>query len=149
MTHREDVARMRDIVEVRTLQRRAAEMQALQAQADLRQADQTRVTHLDHIETQQQGWAQSLDARRLDLNLMRAWSAAIGTAHAELRGLDVARDEAEAVRAHAGLAWNAAIARADVAEELALAARQRARRRRDEAALAEMADRLIQGRRVP
>jgi hypothetical protein len=142
MSRLKDVRTLRKIAEVRSIQRQSAEAEVARAAAATRRVEAQRAARLARLESSEQGWAALLGAPTLNLSLAAAWSAEVLDGEAELGRADanlaLARDE----QSQRNGAWSQAIARADNADDMARNAARRASRRREEAALAELADRV-------
>ena len=142
MARRLDVSVMDKVVEVRRVQRLAAEMRAGEAAASLREIDRRRAQGLEALQEDQERWLQCFAGASLDLGSAGAWSTAVLTAEAQLNRIHAERIDAEAERARRADAWRGAITRSDVAKDLARTARNQRRRQREEAALEAVADRF-------
>lgn len=144
MGDRQTLKILGQVVETRDLRRRQAEArvgrEAARGEALLIRRWQEDARLADsHLQ-----WAQCLDAPRVSLEALAGWSAAIETDAATLRRTDLEITLARAEEERARLAWRASLAHRDAAEALRADAARKARRREDEAALAEVSDRASQ-----
>ena len=137
----DDVRALGRIVEVRRIQRLAAEMQVADAVAAIHQLEGSRGENLDRLWEQEASWSREVSGGRFNLHLASVWSSAISIGEATIRQLSSRIDDAEDNKKRRCEDLHVAIARADAAEDLAKAASRRLTRLRDEASLAEMADR--------
>lgn len=128
---------LKAVAEIRALQNSAAELAALRAAGDARDAAAKREEAQAEVAALDAGWARSLD----DPALARAWFAAIGEGRLAERRAAEAEQAAAARLSEKRGAWQAATARADAASGQARSAARAVARRRDEARLGEIEDR--------
>ena len=137
------------VMEVRGVQRRAAEMQVLKADAELRQLDDRRHRSVEKLKGEMEAWSRSVTGRSVGLEIAAAWSRTILQGEAELDRTDLQIDQAKAERTRLGHEWAAASARSDAARTMGERALRRARRQREEQDLSNFADQFAQRRRAP
>ena len=142
MTRRDKTRMLQKIVEVRAVQRQAAEQRVAEAnrtlaRLDARQAEQREVLHGDRAQ-----WKAVLSAPSLSLSLVGAWSAEILKGEVALRETAQDIETARSDKAGRSQAWHMASARADAAEELAARAETADRHRLEETRLNEVTDRF-------
>jgi hypothetical protein len=142
MTHRDKTRMLQKIVEVRAVQRQAAELKVAEANQALARLNARQAEQQEILRGDQGQWKAILSASSLSLSLVGAWSAEIQKGEVALR--DTAReiDLAQAEKADRGRDWRMASARADAADELAARAETADRRRLEEARLNEVTDRF-------
>lgn len=142
MTLRDKSRQLREIVEVRVVQRQAAELKVAEAnqaiiRLTIREAEQRQALRRD-----QDQWKAALAAPSLSLPLLGAWSAEILKRQADFaetgRDIGVAQSE----KADRSQAWHHASALADAAEQMSDRAETADRRRREETRLNDIADRF-------
>ena len=144
MRRRRELATMRKIVEVRDLQRLAAEMRAARAAEALTALDEKRAEGERRLDTEQARWAEWVGRPSLDLQMTNALSSLVLAEQDGLQRLDGEIAEAQEVKTTAAEDWMQASARLETAEDLTKAAARRVRRWREEAALVEAHDRFAQ-----
>lgn len=135
---------IKKIFEVRKVQRLAAEMQVMQATAKLRQLDASREESVNRLRSDFDCWSQVVSGPSLGLHFAGAWSNVILRGEAELGGINAQIGKAEDERTRRGEEWRAAQARADAAKAMGDRALRHERRLREEAELADVADRFMQ-----
>lgn len=146
MTRAREAARvLGKVVEVRLLQRRAAEMKVARSNASLRAVKDTQDDVSHGVQGQQAAWEAALAAPRPDLTLLAAWSGAVARGETRLQALATEVSTAEQRKTERTAEWRAALAKAEAAETLGKAALRRASLQQEEAALAEAADRATRG----
>ena len=129
------------IAEIRGLQSRAAELDAVRAAGERRAAEERRTDCAERLAGTEAGWAATVGGGAFDPELARHWFAALEAGRAEQHRLDeiaaAAGEELERRRSD----WQAASARTDAAREQSRIAGRRAGHRREEARLAAVEDR--------
>lgn len=135
---------MKQIMQVRRVQRMAAEMQVMRANAEMQQLDAQRVESVEKLQDEQSRWSQVVSGPSLSLHEAGAWSKVILRGDAELIGIESQIRDAEEERVRRNGEWRATRARADAAKVMADRVYRRERRLREEAELGEAADRFIQ-----
>jgi hypothetical protein len=147
MDRRDTTRRLREVAEVRELQRSAAESEAARAAAAESEARSGREAGSARLQREQEGWSALVEGRSFDPAMAGAWSSAIGQREDELDELDQALDAAANERERKATRWHAAEAQARAADAEARRSARDAARHREEAALAEAADRASRTRR--
>lgn len=147
MSGRDEVRRTREILEVRVLQRRAAEQQVEREAARCRSLDDARDESLSRLAALHESWSASITGATLGLTMAGAWSVALGREFDGLSQLDLDIAEAQDDRRSAAEAWRGAMAREEAADTLTRMTARRARRRAEEFVLGEVADSIA--RRSP
>jgi hypothetical protein len=135
------------IVEVRDAQRFAAESAAARAAADLERLERRRADDQATRDAQVDQWKRAMTDASLGLGIARVWTGAVAASEGGLRRLDVEIDNAEVHLEQRRDAWRLARAHTDVAQDLALKATRGEQRRRESAALNELADRMTRRKR--
>jgi hypothetical protein len=136
------------IAAIRRLQSRAAEIEAMRAGREREQAAQRQAESDAALAEAQRGWESTLEGA-FDPGLARHWSADVDRRQAVSKAADTEANEAELRLRDKRAAWNAADARAEVAEDRQRAAKGAAARHREEARLEEIEDRATrQGKRI-
>jgi hypothetical protein len=133
---------LREIVEVRAVQRQAAELKVAEANRALTELDARQTRQRQTLEADQRLWKAAMSAPSLPLSLARAWSAEILKGEAALGETGREMDQARSEKADRGRVWHMASARAEAAEDLAIRAETADRRRLEEARLNEVTDRF-------
>ena len=141
MARPRDIRTLNRILDVRLVQRMAAEMEVARADAALRDLEARRCESLGVLQEEQESWSGSVAGSPINLDMAACWSSAILEREAGLRSLDTQVAGAEDDKRRMNGAWRDSMAREDVAESLARSARRSARRRREESALGDLADR--------
>lgn len=142
MSRRDRARILTEIVAVRQVQERAAKMAVGRANAELEALGQARSVADDRLEQDQRRWTAAMAGPGLDPGLAGAWSAAVLRAEGEVRDVDVRIGQAEAQKARRSDDWRIALSRADLAADLAGKARRARDRADEEAALADLTDRI-------
>jgi hypothetical protein len=143
MRRRANVKTIKEVMQVRAIQRLAAEMQVVRATEALRQLDASRDESVNRLQDEQERWSEVVSGPSLGLHFAGAWSEAILRGEAELGRLDLQIVDAEAERTLRSGEWRAAQARADAAKVMADRVHRHERRLREEAELGEMTDRFM------
>ena len=138
---RDRAAGLAVIAEIRGLQSRAAELDAVRAAGERRAAEERHAEGRERLAGTEAGWAASVEGGLFDPELARHWYAALEAGRAEQRRLDEEVAVAEEELTRRRTAWQAASARTDAACEQSRIATRRAGHRRDEARLAAVEDR--------
>lgn len=144
MARRDQPERLRQIGRVRALQSQVAEAAAARAAADHEEARARRDRGDERLADEQGRWAAALAAPSMALEVIGAWSVSIDVARAELGVLETRLRDAGDVADVRSKAWRVALAKERQAQRVERSAARRARRARDEALLAEAADRTTQ-----
>lgn len=139
MARASELKAVREVAALRALQETAALARVDGAGRVVRRVESLQAAEQARQAEREAGWAQSLGAEGLGLAAL--WSAAILSGETELAGLAVRRADAEVGLEGARAHWRVASARAGAASDLAEATARRFSRARQEAALAEVADR--------
>lgn len=142
MARRDKTRMLRRIVEVRAVQRQAAEQKVAEANQALARLDARQAAQRNALADHHRQWQAALGAPSLSLPLMQAWSFEVLKGEADLLQtageIERARDE----KADRSRAWHIASALADAADAVAGRAETLDRRRLDEARLNEVSDRF-------
>jgi hypothetical protein len=141
-----DMTALRKIVEVRFVQRRAAEIEVVRAAAHLARTRVHRDVSKENLNLDQRCWSQTVSEPSMSVHLALTWSAAILAGEATLRRMEEKVVSADAEKSRRGGDWCAAQARLQAAQDLANSASKKVRRLREETALNHLADRLLQRR---
>lgn len=144
MPRRASLKQMKDVMQVRDVQRLAAEMQVVRINAELRQLDAQRDESVNKIQMDHDRWVEVISGPSFGLDFADGWSRSILQGEAELGRIDVQIGQTEDERTRRSEAWQASQARADAAEAMAGRAHRRERRLAEEAELAEATDRFLQ-----
>jgi len=148
MSRRSRSRALGEIVRVRKAQEKAAEMAVGLANLELRRLGEEREQRLRKLEDDQARWVAAMTGASLDPAMSAVWSAAVLAREADVRSTTADIADAEDVKAERSGDWRAALARSNVARDLAESARRSERRALEESALADLADRFAQpGRR--
>lgn len=134
------------VMEIRGLQRKAAEMQVETANAHLRQLDARRRESVENLKLEMEAWSRNVTGLTVGLEISAAWSKVILQGEAELGQTDLRISEAKTDRDRLGQAWAAATARSDAATTMGRTLLRRARRQQEELELAAFADLFAQRR---
>ena len=140
---------VRAVMEIRGVQRRAAEIQVEKANPRLRQLDVQRDESVEKLEAEMEAWSKSVTGRSVGLEISAAWSRAILQGEAELGRTDLQIDEAKVERSRLTLAWAAASARSEAARSMGRTLLRKAARQLEEQQLAAFADLFAQRRWTP
>lgn len=141
------VADWKAVSEIRRLQSRAAEMEAVRAGTDRGAAAERHVEAEESLDDAQSGWTAALEGV-FDPGLAGQWFAEIGRKEAGEREAREALGKADRRLEEKRGDWHAAEARAEAAGARLHGASAGAARRREEARLAEVEDRFARpGRR--
>lgn len=149
MTPRSRSRTLKEIVHVRKVQERAAQMAVGRANADLEGLEQARNQADDQLAQDQMNWAAATSGGRLDPAVSGAWSAAVLRAQDDVREIDARIEDAKTLKAQRSDEWRTSLGRADLASGLARKARRALDRADEESALAEVADRIAQKGSLP
>jgi hypothetical protein len=147
MSRPHDALTLRKIVEMRGVQRLAAEMGVARANAALAEVEVRREGWSRRLRDDQKSWSESLANRALSVEIVGAWAMAIHDGEAALRVIGGEITAAEQVRAERAETWGQALAREKAAEKIAATAMRKMLRRREETALGDAEDRFAQRRR--
>lgn len=140
MARRRDLKTLKDLVEVRQVQQRGAEMAVARTDAALNALCDEQALTLTRLGEQQDRWSRSISGPVMSLPIASAWSAQILDGEAALRGVNLDIENARRDRADKATAWRMASARTDLATDLETSARRQHQTRRDEARLADLSD---------
>lgn len=137
------------ILDVRRAQAAAAELKAARAaKASVAARDHHDKHDREHTE-HQQSWLRALDGGAMPLHTLGAWANVIQAGETQLRRLslevEAADGERERLERHRALAQ----ARSDCTDQLHRDLTRQTQRRKDEAAIAEMSDRILGRRPAP
>jgi hypothetical protein len=136
------------VAEIRGLQSRAAEMDAVRAGNGRDEAAGRRESAEAALDEAQLGWIATVEGGVFDPLLTRHWFAEVGRRQAEESEAGEALRDADRRLEESLAAWHVARARADAATERRRDASAMASRRREETRLTAMEDRAaLQGRR--
>lgn len=133
---------MKSVAEIRALQVRTAELEAGRAEAERREADRRHEEGRTQVLLAEQGWSAAIAGIRFDPGLSRHWLGALETRRTEERALGEAAEQAAESADRQRRALQAAQARSDAAAGQAHAAARSVARRREEARLAAVEDRI-------
>lgn len=136
MGRRLPVAQLRQIVEIRVLQRRVAEIAGRVATLNHARARQAVAARLTQQNEEQAGWSAAIG--RGDLALGGAWARAVNRSEAELGHLSELASERALAEADALRQVALAQARAETVNHLERDATRRARRQEDDARTAAL-----------
>jgi len=129
------------IAEVRDIQRQAAEAELMSASLALRERQAAQADGAARLASQHEQWISALSEPSMNLGGMAVWGRAVGDAVRDLDALDREVGDAEALKTSRAAALGQAQARAEAMKVLEKAARRREARAREEAVLADLADR--------
>jgi hypothetical protein len=134
---------LQTIVALRAVQHTAAEFGAVQAAHHARSldAETRRMTNL--VDLHQEGYRRCLGGTLFNPDVALAWTCGVQHHSAVLHAHEIDQHEAAAKAAHEAKKWRTASHRLDIAESMADRAAHQERRRRDEAQMAIVADRLL------
>lgn len=130
------------ILDIRQIQRQAAEAKVVQAGQRLDAAERERDTADERLEVAEARWRDALSGPSMALHLMGALSAEV---LAQAQGVVEAHNEVASAQDHKTQTrdqWRGALANEDAVKALTRAARSIEVRRADEAALGDLADRV-------
>ncbi len=136
-----DVVAIRKVQEVRLIQRLAAELAVGKANAALAKARDERDDVAGQLNEDQTAWSGSLAMRPFMPEVAAAWSAEVLRSQARLAQAESSVTTADEEKTRRSGDWRDALAREDAAEAIARPLFTRVRRAREEAILAELADR--------
>jgi len=142
MTRRHRARVLNDIVSVREVQERAAKMAVARVNADLSSLGQERSDAGDQLDHDQRQWASAMSGPGLDPGLAGAWASAVHRSEDQVREVEGRIEETEALKARCSDDWRLALSRSDLASGLARKASRARDRAQEEAALADLTDRL-------
>jgi len=146
MARRDQLRQLRAFADIREAQKRAADARLSDAQRGLKRQEDRLSSEREEQAARGESWAASVTDGRLDLQL--AWGHALREGEAAVARAGRAVQRAEDRRDDARAESRAAEARRKATETVMTAAVRRARRRADEAAIAESEDRFAR-RRAP
>lgn len=129
------------IVEVRRAQRAAADVHAVRARAARDATEGRRDQNAETLAEHQQRWSRTLAEPSLRLDAANAWAREVQSSQVDLGRTELELLEAEAEQDRRNLERAKAMARLECSEQLEETLRRRLTRRREEAALNEIADR--------
>ena len=138
-----NLSRARNVTDLRYIQRKAAELAVARVSATIQALDENKNGSLNRLDFLQSSWAQNISGPFLDLHFAQAWSAAILQEEAELGRVESEIRQAETERTARGRELALASARAEAAQAFGKKAVKAHQRRREEAQLSDLADRLI------
>lgn len=141
-----DSMRLRQIVEVRTIQSKAAELQAGLAAGAVHRAEAERQSAIAASDAALDGWLRTVGDVRHGADLAPNWGNEVRRREAELATSDEKKKVAMGDKERREADWRTALARADAADVLLRRASRREARLRSEAELGEVADRFAQRR---
>jgi len=130
------------IVKVRDVQESAARLAVARANGDLQRLADEKAETVERLDAREAAWQAAVAGPRLDPGVNAAWSAAVVEGGEQLRDVDRRIAETEARKDDLSRGWRTALTKSDVARDLAGKAKRRAERAREEAALADLADRI-------
>jgi hypothetical protein len=142
---RHDAKVMKEIAAIRSLQRRAAEMDAVRAEAERRAAEERHAEGRDAVRAAEEGWSIAVGSAAFDLS--GSWLHALGVRETEAQALGRDEDRATDAAAERRRAFQDATARSDAADDRARAAARAVVRERDESRIAMVEDRFAARRR--
>jgi len=142
-----DFALIKKSLEVRRLQERGAHMESARAISALGSAMAAEDDRQEQLQQEQDDWTRCLSEPTVSLSIVGAWSAQISRSETALNEATLKTAEAEEERDSRLDEWRGALAKADAAGQLTRRAVVSLRRKREEAAQAELSDR-ISGRGV-
>jgi len=146
MARRDQLQTLKAFVEIRSAQKLAASARVAEAQRALIRLEKRLQSERGLQDGRREAWAATVANPRLDLQLSLAWARALMDGEAAVDQAARSAQRADARRDAARADARAAEARHDAAEDLAGAAARRARRRVDEASIADAEDRFTQMR---
>jgi hypothetical protein len=146
MRRKDSAKAAQEISGIRLVQRMAAEMAVARANTAHQEAETARDKQSDRLRQDQIAWSQAVSGPSLDLHSSRFWSSEVLASQAGLREAETVVTEAGEEKVQRAGEWHAARAREDVAKDIAKSLVNGVRRRRDEAALNDLADRAAQRR---
>lgn len=149
MSRRNRARVLDDILRVRQVQEGAAKMAVGRANAELDALGQERGGAEARLDQDQRRWTAAMEGPGLDPGVAGAWSAAVLRAGDQIRDVDVRIGQAEAHKLDRGDDWRVALSRVDLAADLARKARRARDRAEEEAALAELTDRVARRGQQP
>ncbi|MDR3508034.1 MAG: hypothetical protein P4L64_09075 [Caulobacteraceae bacterium] len=141
MRRREQAQTLVSLMRIRTVQRQAAEMRAAAAAVRLRGLEDQRRAGEARVEQHQIAWSQVMGRPHIPLDLAGAWTLALSRETQALASLAPQVRQAQADRSQCNGEWRTAIAQAQVAEDLANAARRALEQARQDRLLGEVEDR--------
>lgn len=142
MSRRNRAKVLTEIVRVRVVQERAAEMAVARSNTELHDLQGEEDIAQRQLDDDQDRWSTAMAAPTMDPALAGAWSAAVLQTQASVREVGVRIAQAQDRKGERSQTWRTALARADVARDLARTALRTQTRATDEAALSELSDRI-------
>lgn len=142
MSRRDRAKVLAEIVRVRAVQERAAEMAVARSNAELHDLHGEEYAALRQLDDDQARWSAAMAAPTMDPALAGAWSTTVLQTQASAREVGVRIGEANDLKAERSHAWRASLTRADVARDLARTALRDQARATEETALSELSDRI-------
>lgn len=130
-----------ELADVRSLQEKQAEQARRRAQAVVTAARTERARRAAELRAAQDAWLASVSGATFSIASAAGWSRVVAERVQGLGEGDMTVRSAEADARVAAKTWAEAVARLEVADDMATAARRDVRRHEEEAELAEVADR--------
>lgn len=143
MLRRRQLKALRDVAEVRVLQRLAAEMQAARQTGKLRTLEQDLGAETDRLGHLCAGWDRVVGAGALDPGLANGWAGAVDTGFARVAAKRGEVDDQTAVVLEASSAWRLAREQAKAAQARSRDAARQAADHRDERIFDEICERQV------
>ncbi len=134
-----------ELLEVKTIQRAAAEMALARAIQTTRGLTERRERRAEQLDRDQASWSDRVGGGSLDLTLARAWAGEIERGAGTLVSIGQGVERALAAQSKARSAMSAAIRGVDAVEDLSRTARRRLARKTDEAALEALGEQTARG----
>jgi hypothetical protein len=141
-----DLGQLEEIARLRAVQADVAAAKAARAVVSARAADAARQGEAEHLVSAEQGWQGSLASTGLATGVAALWAAELLGRQGAVRAAEAVLAEAQARVRLEREAWAASARRLDASRSTARDARGELLRRREEAALAEAADRAARER---
>lgn len=145
MSRRDRTRMLSEIVRVRHVQERAAEMDVARANAQLHALSEERNQTDLRLNETQTCWSTAVSSPDFNPIVAAAWGGAVLENETMLRDVDTRITGAEQQRLERAQAWRTALARADVAKDLKRDSARSDERAREEARLADQSDRVARG----